>query len=60
MLSNFFGLSAASPVLSFVCNPINAGAIAMIAGLIIVPLVSAFTPKLEFKAVEHCFAAYDK
>lgn len=58
MLFNSFGISAASPVLSFICNPINAGAIAMIAGLMIVPLVSAFTPKIDPQAIEHSFTAY--
>ena len=40
-------------------NPIQAGAIAMIGGLIIVPIVSLLTPKLEKKKVDEMFACYD-
>lgn len=41
-------------------SPINAGAFCMIAGLIIVPVVSLFTPKTDAKLVEECFACYHK
>lgn len=41
-------------------SPINAGAIAMIVGLIIVPIISLITPKPEDKLVEEAFACYDK
>ena len=41
-------------------SPINAGAFAMIAGLIIVPIVSAITPKPDKKLVDNAFACYDK
>lgn len=41
-------------------SPINAGAIAMIVGLIIVPLVSLITPKPDKKLVDDAFACYDK
>lgn len=41
-------------------SPINCGAIAMIAGLIIVPVVSAITAKPDKKLVDHAFACYDK
>jgi SSS family solute:Na+ symporter len=44
----------------FIASPINAGAIAMVAGLIIVPVVSLITPKMKKKTVEECFACYDK
>lgn len=40
-------------------SPINAGAFCMIAGLIIVPLVSLLTPKPDEKIVEDAFACYD-
>ncbi|MBR2831995.1 MAG: sodium:solute symporter [Oscillospiraceae bacterium] len=40
-------------------SPINCGAFAMLAGLIIVPLVSLFTPKPDQKLVEESFACYD-
>lgn len=41
-------------------SPINCGAFAMIAGLVIVPVVSLFTPKLDASIVEHAFACYEK
>ena len=40
-------------------SPINAGAFAMILGMIIVPLISILTPAPDKKIVEHCFKAYD-
>ncbi len=40
-------------------NPINAGAIAMLGGLIIVPLVSLITPKMDKAEVEGIFSCYD-
>ncbi len=40
-------------------SPINAGAFCMIAGLIIVPLVSLLTPKPDERIVEDAFACYD-
>ncbi len=41
-------------------SPINAGAFAMLAGLVIVPVVSLFTPKPEEKWVEDTFACYNR
>ncbi len=41
-------------------SPINAGAIAMLAGLIIVPIVSAITPAPNKKLVDDAFTCYDK
>ena len=41
-------------------SPINSGAIAMLAGLIIVPVVSAFTSKPDKDLVDNAFACYDK
>ncbi len=40
-------------------SPINCGAVSMIAGLIIVPVVSLFTPKLKKESVDAMFACYD-
>lgn len=57
MISNMIFRSSFPAILQ---SPINAGALAMLAGLIIVPVVSAFTkaPKKDF--VEDCFSCYDK
>ena len=41
-------------------SPINAGAFAMLAGLIIVPLVSAISKSPDKKLVENCFSCYDQ
>ena len=45
---------------SFLQSPINCGAFAMIAGLIIVPVVSLFTKKQDKAAVDAMFACYDQ
>ncbi len=41
-------------------SPINAGAFCMLAGLVIVPVVSAFTKAPEKQLVDSIFACYDK
>ena len=41
-------------------SPINAGAFAMLAGLVIVPIVSAITPAPDKKLVDHAFKCYDE
>ena len=41
-------------------SPINCGSIAMLAGLVIVPVVSLFTPKPDKTLVDETFACYDK
>lgn len=51
----------AKPVLpSILQSPINAGAFCMLAGLVIVPAVSAFTKKPDQKLVDGAFASYTK
>ncbi len=40
-------------------SPINAGAFAMLFGLILVPVVSLISPKLDKKTVDHAFSGYD-
>ena len=57
MLANMFVRSSFPKLLQ---SPINAGAFCMIAGLIIVPVVSLFTPKPDKKLVEESFACYDE
>ena len=44
----------------FLQSPINCGAIAMIGGLIIVPLVSLISKKLDDAKLANIFACYDK
>jgi len=44
----------------FIASPINAGAIAMIAGLIVVPVVSLITPKMKKEKVDAIFTCMDE
>ena len=55
MLANIFA-RASFPAL--IQSPINCGAFCMIAGLIIVPIVSLITPKPDKTLVENAFASY--
>ena len=41
-------------------SPINCGSVAMLAGLVIVPLVSLVTPKPDTQLVEETFACYNR
>lgn len=54
------GITVSNMFLNYIASPINAGAIAMIAGLIIVPVVSLLTPKMEKSGVDKIFACYDE
>jgi len=53
-------LTVSNMFLKFIASPINAGAIAMLAGLIIVPVVSLLTPKMEKQTVDNIFACLDE
>ena len=57
MVANIF-VRASFPAL--LQSPINAGAFCMIAGLVIVPLVSLFTAAPDRALVEDAFSCYDK
>lgn len=54
------GITVTNMLFKYIQSPINAGAIAMVAGLIIVPLVSLLTPKLKREKVEEVFSCYDE
>ena len=41
-------------------SSINSGVVAMVGGLIIVPIISAFTKKMDSKLVDETFACYEK
>ena len=41
-------------------SPINCGVISMLAGLVIVPVVSVFTKKLDKEIVDDAFECYDR
>ena len=57
MLANMFFKSSFPAVLQ---SPINCGAFAMLGGMIIVPIVSAFTRGPDKEAIEHVFSCYQK
>ena len=54
------GITVSNMFLKYIESPINAGAFAMIAGLIIVPVVSWITPKLKKERVDEIFTCYDE
>ena len=57
MLANMLVRSSFPKLLQ---SPINAGAFCMIAGLVIVPIVSLVTPKPDKKVVDEAFACYER
>ncbi|MCM1495244.1 MAG: sodium:solute symporter [Bacteroides sp.] len=54
------GLTVSNMFFQFIASPINAGAIAMVASLIVVPLVSLVTPKMKQETVDEIFTCYDQ
>ena len=54
------GITLSNMFLHYIKSPINAGAFTMLAGLVIVPVVSLITPKLEKRMVDDMFAGYDE
>lgn len=54
------GITVSNMFLKYIASPINAGAIAMIAGLIILPIVSLLSPKLDKKEVDDIFSCMDE
>ena len=54
------GITVSNMFLKYIASPINAGAIAMIAGLIIVPIVSLITPKMKKETVDELFTCYEE
>lgn len=57
MLANMFFKGSFPAVLQ---SPINCGAFAMLGGMVIVPVVSAFTSKPDKAAIDSIFSCYDK
>ncbi len=54
------GVTVSNMFFHFIASPINAGAIAMVAGLIVVPVVSLITPKLSGDKVNEIFECYEE
>lgn len=54
------GITVSNMFFKFIASPINAGAAAMIVGLIVTPVVSLISPKLNKKFLEGTFQCYDE
>ena len=54
------GITVSNMFLNYINSPINAGAICMIAGLIVVPVVSLLTPKMERQKVDGIFECLEE
>lgn len=54
------GITVSNMFIGYIASPINAGAIAMVAGLIIVPVVSFVTPKIDRQKTDRIFTCYDE
>jgi len=54
------GITTSNMIFGYIGSPINAGALAMVAGLIIVPVVSLLTPKMKREKIEEIFKFYGK
>ncbi len=53
------GITVSNMYFKFIASPINAGAAAMIVGLIVTPVVSLLTPKINARFVDKLFQCYD-
>ena len=54
------GLTVANMFFKFIASPINAGAISMIAGLIVVPVVSVLSAKMKTSDIDQIFTCLDE
>lgn len=54
------GITVSNMIFKYIASPINAGATAMIAGLVIVPVVSLITPRMKQEKVGEIFSCYEE
>ena len=54
------GLTVSMMFIGFIESPINAGAAAMVLGLVVVPVVSLISPKPDKKKVDEIFECYEE
>jgi len=54
------GVTVSNIYIKFIASPINAGAFVMVAGLVIVPVVSLLTPKMKKQDIEEIFECYEE
>lgn len=54
------GFTVVNMLFKVIASPINAGAVTMVGGLIIVPIISIITPKMNKGYVDEIFTCYDR
>lgn len=54
------GITVSNMLIGYIASPINAGAVAMVSGLVVVPVVSLITPKPSKEKVDEIFACYNE
>ena len=54
------GLTVSNMYFHFIDSPINAGAAAMLLGLVVVPVVSLITPKMKKSRLAEIFSCYQE
>lgn len=54
------GITVSNMFFHFIASPINAGAVAMVAGLIVVPVVSLLTPRMKKERLTEIFFCYQE
>ncbi len=54
------GITLSNMMFHYIQSPINAGALTMLAGLVIVPVVSLLTPKMDSAKVDDIFSGYEE
>lgn len=54
------GITTTNMIFKYISSPINAGAIAMVAGLVIVPIVSLLSPKMNKEKINSVFECYEE
>ena len=54
------GITVSNMFLHYIASPINAGAVAMVAGLVFVPVVSFITPKMQKEKMDKLFDCYEE
>ncbi len=54
------GITVSNLFLKYIASPINAGAVAMVAGLVVVPVVSLLSPAPDKTKVQEIFVCYEE
>lgn len=54
------GITVSNMFIGYIASPINAGAVAMVVGLVIVPIVSLVTTKMKKEKVDEIFTCYEE